>query len=322
MSTSDALREVFTTGRPLIAQWLDVAAQISALRDVATAKGLDWSQVKALLKAQVQDELDEDGSGKRVRKIVERAEFASAYADMLGLGNLNENNYSEPAPPSQAVVAAAVEAQPLDTAEEDDAARPSSSAPIQPETANQSTEAGTARRDNSTEGNPAPVALDPEAATTPPAAGRPPVDTHSPVTVEASSPTGEIDVGGDGGASSSEALEHGQDDAEQSAVAAIAPAIDEPGDPANGGGSDEAVTPRPNSTQQAGAGEGETSSAPGSNILKLTNKPRRPYCQKPGDPTCAGYGPTHCGKCEREHRLSPIAVEAGGVSIPHHGEVA
>ena len=43
----------------------------------------------------------------------------------------------------------------------------------------QSTEAGTARRDNSTEGEPAPVVLDPEAATTPPASESTPVDTHS-----------------------------------------------------------------------------------------------------------------------------------------------
>ena len=94
MSSSAALREVFAAGRPLVEQWLDVAEQIAALRDVATAKGLDWSQVKALLKAQIQDERDDDGEGKRVRRIVEKAEFASAYADMLGLANVNEENYS------------------------------------------------------------------------------------------------------------------------------------------------------------------------------------------------------------------------------------
>jgi len=93
MTTSNALREVFTEGRPLIERWLDVGEQIAALREVATAKGLDWSQVKALLKAQIQDERDEAGDGKRVRRIVEKAEFASAYADMLGL-NLNEENFS------------------------------------------------------------------------------------------------------------------------------------------------------------------------------------------------------------------------------------
>lgn len=94
MSTSGALREVFTAGRPLVEAWLDIGEQIAALREVATAKGLDWSQVKALLKAQIHDERDERGDGKRVARIVEKAEFASAYADMLGLSNMNENIFS------------------------------------------------------------------------------------------------------------------------------------------------------------------------------------------------------------------------------------
>ncbi|MBT1154330.1 hypothetical protein J1C56_01860 [Aminobacter anthyllidis] len=93
MSTSAALREIFTAGRPLVETWLEVGEQIAALRDVATMKGLDWSQVKALLKAQIQDERDDDGKGKRVKRIVEKAEFASAYADMLGLANMNEKIY-------------------------------------------------------------------------------------------------------------------------------------------------------------------------------------------------------------------------------------
>lgn len=67
---------------------------MAALRDLATAKGLDWSQIKALVKAQVQDEQDEAGDGKRVKRIIDKAEAASAYADMLGLGNLNEKNFS------------------------------------------------------------------------------------------------------------------------------------------------------------------------------------------------------------------------------------
>lgn len=51
----------------------------------------DWSQFKALVKAQVQDERDGSGEGKRVKKIIERADYASAYADMLGFGKMNEN---------------------------------------------------------------------------------------------------------------------------------------------------------------------------------------------------------------------------------------
>ncbi|MEQ9634631.1 MAG: hypothetical protein RLW68_00955 [Devosia marina] len=93
MSTSDALKSICTEARPLIEQHLDIAEQLVALRDAATAKGLEWSSVKALIKAQIQDERDESGEGKRVKKIVEKAEFASAYADMLGL-NINEQNFS------------------------------------------------------------------------------------------------------------------------------------------------------------------------------------------------------------------------------------
>lgn len=92
MSSSTALREISTVARPLIEQWLDVSEQMAALREVATAKGLDWSQLKALLKAQIQDERDDSGEGKRVARVVEKAEFACAYADMLGF--VNENIYS------------------------------------------------------------------------------------------------------------------------------------------------------------------------------------------------------------------------------------
>jgi len=100
-STSTTLKQVFTAARPLIELWLDVAEQMAALRDTATVKGLDWSQVKALVKAQVQDERDEAGDGKRVKRIIDKADAASAYADMLGLGNMNEKNFSaEPSPVS------------------------------------------------------------------------------------------------------------------------------------------------------------------------------------------------------------------------------
>ena len=98
MSTSEALRSIFTAARPLVETWLDTAEQIAALRETATNAGLDWSQVKALLKAQIQDERDDAGDGKRVRKLIEKAEFACAYADMLGLGNMNEGNISADTP--------------------------------------------------------------------------------------------------------------------------------------------------------------------------------------------------------------------------------
>ena len=100
MASAKELREVVSAARPLIEEWLGIAEQIAALRDMATDRGLDWSQIKALVKAQVQDE--RAGDTKRVQRIIEKAEFASAYADMLGLSEkVNENNFSgecRPAP--------------------------------------------------------------------------------------------------------------------------------------------------------------------------------------------------------------------------------
>lgn len=93
-TTASELKKLVAESRPLIEQSLDLSEQFSALREAATEKGIDWSQVKALLKAQIQDE--RDGEGKRVGRILEKADFASAYADMLGFGKMNENNFSSP----------------------------------------------------------------------------------------------------------------------------------------------------------------------------------------------------------------------------------
>ena len=93
------LKQIVTEARPLIEQQLDLAEQIAGLREVVTANGGDWSQLKALVKAQVQDERDEAGEGKHVRKILERADYANAYADMLGLAKMNEfNSFSSSQP--------------------------------------------------------------------------------------------------------------------------------------------------------------------------------------------------------------------------------
>lgn len=94
MLSSAKLKEIVTEARPIIERQLDDAERIAGLRDVVAANGGDWSALKALIKAQIQDERDESGNGKRVRKVMEKAEFATAYADMLGLGNLNEGNFS------------------------------------------------------------------------------------------------------------------------------------------------------------------------------------------------------------------------------------
>lgn len=97
MFSSEALKAIVEELRPVIERQLADADIITGMRELVTAQGGDWSAIKALVKAQVQDDLDEAGDGKRVRKVIEKSEFTTAYADMLGL-NLNEqNNISEAA---------------------------------------------------------------------------------------------------------------------------------------------------------------------------------------------------------------------------------
>jgi hypothetical protein len=87
------LRQIRQDARPYIEQALDLAEVFTGFRKLASENGLDWGVIKALIKAEVQDE-KEGGSGK-VDRIIEKADFASAYADMLGLGsNMNEKIFS------------------------------------------------------------------------------------------------------------------------------------------------------------------------------------------------------------------------------------
>lgn len=92
MFSSEDLKAVVTELRPIIERQIADSALITAMREVVTEKGGDWSAIKALVKAQVQDDQDEAGDGKRVRKVIEKGEFTTAYADMLGMGNMNETN--------------------------------------------------------------------------------------------------------------------------------------------------------------------------------------------------------------------------------------
>jgi hypothetical protein len=85
MTTAADLRQISEAARPSIRAALDIAEELGAIRDAATAKGIDWSQLKSLLKAQEQDARDGMGEGKRVARILEKADYASSYADMLGL---------------------------------------------------------------------------------------------------------------------------------------------------------------------------------------------------------------------------------------------
>lgn len=92
MFTSRDLKAVITEVRPIVERQLDDAVLVAAFRETVTTKGGDWSQVKALVKAMIQDERDEAGGHKRVLAILHKAGNALGYADMLGLGNLNEKN--------------------------------------------------------------------------------------------------------------------------------------------------------------------------------------------------------------------------------------
>jgi hypothetical protein len=80
MTVAENLRKICAAARPAIEAALDAAEELSEIREAASEQGLDWSQVKALLKAQIQDERD---GGERVKKLVAKADNAATYAAML-----------------------------------------------------------------------------------------------------------------------------------------------------------------------------------------------------------------------------------------------
>lgn len=94
MISSKALKDIVAEARPIIERQLDDAEIIAGLRDVVASQGGDWSALKALIKAQIQDERDEAGDGKRVKKILDKAGFSTDYASLLGWSNMNEENFS------------------------------------------------------------------------------------------------------------------------------------------------------------------------------------------------------------------------------------
>lgn len=95
MLSSKTLNEIVSEARPIIERQLDDAERIAGFRDVVASSGGDWSALKALIKAQIQDERDESGGGKRVKKILEKAGFSTGYAELLGWSNMNEKNFSD-----------------------------------------------------------------------------------------------------------------------------------------------------------------------------------------------------------------------------------
>lgn len=94
MLSSLKLKEIVSEARPIIERQLDDAERIAGFREMVAANGGDWAALKALIKAQIQDERDESGERKRVRKILEKAEYSTDYAELLGWSNMNEQNFS------------------------------------------------------------------------------------------------------------------------------------------------------------------------------------------------------------------------------------
>lgn len=92
-ASSSDLRKIATAARPIIEEWLDCADKMKGLREAATTAGIDWQPIKSLIKAQILDERD---GKERVKAILEKAESATLYADMLGWGGENKN-FSEAA---------------------------------------------------------------------------------------------------------------------------------------------------------------------------------------------------------------------------------
>lgn len=92
MLTSKFLKGIMTEAYPVIKRQVEDAKIVSGFRDTVAANGGDWSALKALIKAHVEDTLDETGEGKRVRKILDKADSSNAYAGMLGL-IMNEKNF-------------------------------------------------------------------------------------------------------------------------------------------------------------------------------------------------------------------------------------
>lgn len=93
--TAQFLKNIMTEARPIIERQMDDAKLIAGFRTVVANNGGDWGALKALIKAHIEDENDETGDGKRVQKILEKADSSTAYADMLGLANMNEKNFSD-----------------------------------------------------------------------------------------------------------------------------------------------------------------------------------------------------------------------------------
>lgn len=80
MSNTKDIKAVAGELRLVIDRALDDAEILKGLSEAARNKGIAFTQLKALVKAQAQDARD---GGSRVGKLVERADFACSYAEIL-----------------------------------------------------------------------------------------------------------------------------------------------------------------------------------------------------------------------------------------------
>lgn len=76
----ETLRKIAREYRAVADRKLDDKELCKGFSDLCREEGIAWTQLRGLLDAQAAD--DRDG-GKRVEKIVEKADFASSYADLL-----------------------------------------------------------------------------------------------------------------------------------------------------------------------------------------------------------------------------------------------
>lgn len=91
-SVSDLINIAREARGPIESQ-MEAAEILAGLGKVCRDKGIDWSQLKALVKAQIRDEQDETGKGAHVKSILSKAENAAAYADLLA--KMNKENFSD-----------------------------------------------------------------------------------------------------------------------------------------------------------------------------------------------------------------------------------
>lgn len=274
MLSSKGLKEIVTAARPIIERQLDDAEQIAAFRDKVADAGGDWSALKALIKAQIQDERDETGEGKRVKKILDKAGFSTDYAELLGWSNMNEKNFSaeERIDP---LTGEFLDDEPVTIIDQTDADGHHIKVTVDPEIA-----AILARAD----GGANIVTKHTEIATNEGGANQP--DDAAQGSTPDLEPSGP-DVNGQPN-SPETADEMDRDEMRGGEAVHSVPA--EKGR--------EAIPAGPEGVDLTHA---EASESPVPSFLRKPTTPLRPYCRNPGE-TCGGSGRNHCHSCTKAMR--------------------